>query len=66
MTLVTVPRVPGIDRTAREIINQHLYDYGQAQEIQFTRERPYKRTTTPTSSRRLDFRPQARGLRPPR
>ena len=34
----------GIDSDhGSEVINQHLYDYCQAQEIQFTRGRPYKK-----------------------
>ena len=34
----------GIDSdNGSEFINQHLYDYAQAQEIQFTRGRPYKK-----------------------
>jgi len=43
----------GIDSdNGSEFINQHLWDYCQAQEIQFTRGGPIRRTTTPTSSRR--------------
>ena len=37
-------RLRGIDSdNGSEFINQHLYDYCQAQEIQFTRGRPYKK-----------------------
>jgi hypothetical protein len=37
-------RLRGIDSdNGSEFINQHLYDYSQAQEIQFTRGRPYKK-----------------------
>src|SRR6266446_1129913 len=37
-------RLQGIDSdNGSEFINQHLYDYCQAQEIQFTRGRPYKK-----------------------
>jgi len=37
-------RLRGIDSdNGSEFINQHLWDYCQAQEIQFTRGRPYKR-----------------------
>src|SRR6202162_1144927 len=36
--------LPGIDSdNGSEFINQHLWDYCQAQEIQFTRGRPYKK-----------------------
>jgi hypothetical protein len=37
-------RLRGIDSdNGSEFINQHLWDYSQAQEIQFTRGRPYKK-----------------------
>jgi hypothetical protein len=37
-------RLRGIDSdNGSEFINQHLYDYCQAQEVQFTRGRPYKK-----------------------
>jgi len=37
-------RLRGIDSdNGSEFINQHLWDYAQAQEIQFTRGRPYKK-----------------------
>jgi hypothetical protein len=37
-------RLRGIDSdNGSEFINRHLWDYGQAQEIQFTRGRPYKK-----------------------
>ena len=43
----------GIDSdNGSEFLNHHLVRYCRTQHIQFTRGRPYKRTTTPTSSRR--------------
>jgi len=37
-------RLKGIDSdNGSEFINQHLWDYCQAQELQFTRGRPYKK-----------------------
>jgi hypothetical protein len=46
-------RLCGIDSdNGSEFINEHLWDYCQAHEIQFTRGRLTRRTTTRTSSRR--------------